>query len=135
MSSKKLISLNHYGFFDQIMKDYDETIIEISKCLRVLMTKLPAEIFEVPWPKQSIIGYGIGPKKMTQHFCYIAPQKKYVNLGFYNGANISDPYGILEGNGKKLRHIKIYSVDDCKQQSIYDMILLAMKERLEFENC
>ena len=38
---------------------------------------------EVPWPKMRMASYGVGPKKKTEHFCYISAQKDDVNLGFY----------------------------------------------------
>ncbi len=45
-------------------------------------------------------GYGIGPKKMSEHFCYIALNEDYVNFGFNQGADLPDPKGLLEGSGK-----------------------------------
>jgi hypothetical protein len=30
-------------------------------------------VTEVPWVAQKSAGYGVGPKKMSEHFCYIAP--------------------------------------------------------------
>ena len=50
-------------------------------------------ITEVPWAQQKTVGYGVGPKKMSEHFCYIAPAKKHVNLGFMYGADLPDPEG------------------------------------------
>jgi hypothetical protein len=48
---------------------------------------------------------------MTEHYAYIGVQKSHVNLGFYYGAILPDPDGLLEGRGKKLRHLKIRSLD------------------------
>ena len=39
--------------------------------------------------------------------CYLAATEAYVSLGFFNGAALTDPEEILEGKGKKLRHIKV----------------------------
>jgi hypothetical protein len=33
------------------------------------------DVVEVPWPRQRVIGYGVGPKKMSEHFCYVAVHK------------------------------------------------------------
>ena len=41
--------------------------------------------------------------------CYLADHSKYVHLGFYDGASLPDPDGIVEGTGKRLRHIKVKS--------------------------
>jgi len=39
--------------------------------------------------------------------CYIAPSAERVNFGFFRGADLEDPGHLLEGTGKKLRHVKL----------------------------
>jgi len=41
-------------------------------------------------------------------------QKSHVNLGFYHGASLNDPAGLLEGTGKKLRHVKVRNMSEAK---------------------
>jgi hypothetical protein len=42
--------------------------------------------------------------------CYIAPMKNNVNFGFYESAPVlDDPDGLLEGTGKRMRHVKLTS--------------------------
>jgi len=43
---------------------------------------------------------------------YISVCAKHINLGFYWGAQMDDPEGVLEGSGKQLRHIRISSQAD-----------------------
>jgi len=71
---------------------------------RALITDVYPEVVEVPWPRQNVAGYGVGPKKMSEHFCYIALHDDHVNLGFNQDAELPDPEGLLEGPGKMLRH-------------------------------
>lgn len=40
-------------------------------------------------------------------FGYVNAFKAHVNVGFYLGAKLPDPAGLLEGNGKRMRHVKI----------------------------
>lgn len=40
--------------------------------------------------------------------CYIAPAADRVNFGFFRGADLKDPRHLLEGTGKKLRHVKVW---------------------------
>jgi hypothetical protein len=40
-------------------------------------------------------------------FGYVNAFKDHVNVGFFRGAEIADPKGILEGNGKFMRHVKL----------------------------
>jgi hypothetical protein len=84
---------------------------------------------EVPWPRQQIAGYGVGPKKMSEHFCHIAIQPEYVNLGFNFGAELPDPENLLEGTGKVFRHVKILSEDDGKRPALKRLIEAAVEKR------
>lgn len=43
---------------------------------------------------------------------YIADHTAHVNLGFYEGAHLADPDGVLEGTGKALRHAKVRTKAD-----------------------
>jgi hypothetical protein len=40
-------------------------------------------------------------------FAYVNAFKAHVNVGFFRGAAISDPEGLLEGTGKFMRHVKL----------------------------
>ena len=44
--------------------------------------------------------------------CYLAATGAYVSLGFFNGASLHDSQGRMEGTGKKMRHVKVRTVDD-----------------------
>ncbi|HJV43857.1 DUF1801 domain-containing protein [Caulobacter sp.] len=40
-------------------------------------------------------------------FAYVDAFTAHVNLGFYEGASLPDPAGLLEGTGKRMRHVKL----------------------------
>ena len=40
-------------------------------------------------------------------FAYVAAFKAHVNVGFFQGASLDDPHGLLEGSGKRMRHVKL----------------------------
>lgn len=40
-------------------------------------------------------------------FAYVAVFKAHVNVGFFCGAELADPAGLLEGSGKFMRHVKL----------------------------
>ena len=39
--------------------------------------------------------------------CYVADYPKHVHLGLYNGASINVNGDLIEGTGKRLRHVKL----------------------------
>jgi hypothetical protein len=40
-------------------------------------------------------------------FCYVDAFTAHVNVGFYLGAEMADPHGMLVGAGKFMRHVKL----------------------------
>ncbi|MGE0388226.1 MAG: DUF1801 domain-containing protein [Gammaproteobacteria bacterium] len=40
-------------------------------------------------------------------FAYVGVFKAHVNVGFFHGAALDDPAGLLQGTGKYMRHVKI----------------------------
>lgn len=111
--------------FEDILTGSSEDIKKIAYDLRNLLAEIMPGITEVPWPKQKIAGYGVGPKKLSEHFCYIGTHKNYVNLGFFYGADLKDPGDLLEGSGKKLRHIKVKSCEMVEDAQLRELVVAA----------
>ena len=40
-------------------------------------------------------------------FAYVNVFKSHVNVGFFTGAFLEDPSGLLEGSGKRMRHVRL----------------------------
>jgi hypothetical protein len=40
-------------------------------------------------------------------FAYVNAFTAHVNVGFFNGASLKDRAGLLEGTGKRMRHVKL----------------------------
>ena len=77
------------------------------------------------------IGYSTSDSPFDR-ICYIAPQKKgYINFGFFFGAGLPDPTTLLLGDGKRLRHVKIWSVDGAKNPALAKLIVATWKEAPE----
>lgn len=115
------------GTFEDVVSDASAEIRAIAYALRVLLAEVMPGITEVPWGHQKTVGYGVGPKKMSEHFCYLAPQKNHVNLGFMYGADLPDPEGLLEGTGNLMRHVKIKTREDVERPAIRALIEAASK--------
>jgi len=110
------------GTFEAAVARAPKEMQEISRTLRGVMAEAMQGVTEVPWVKQGNVGYGVGPKKMSEHFCYIMPAFKHVNLGFFYGANLDDPNGVLEGTGKLLRHVKVRSVEEARAPALKELV-------------
>ena len=76
---------------EEMATAFDPHVRDLASRTRTLIFDVYPEVVEVPWQRQNVAGYGIGPKKMSKHFCYIALHKGHVNLGFNQGAELPDP--------------------------------------------
>jgi hypothetical protein len=69
-------------------------------------------------------------------FAYVNAFKAHVNVGFFRGAEIADPEGLLEGTGKFMRHVKLRPERDVDAAPLMKLIETAytdMKARLTAE--
>src|SRR5215210_5709062 len=58
-------------------------------------------------------------------FAYVNAFKAHVNVGFFRGAEIADPSGILEGTGKFMRHVKLRPESDVDAATLTALIQTA----------
>ena len=69
-------------------------------------------------------------------FAYVNAFRAHVNVGFFRGAELADPQGLMEGTGKFMRHVKLRpesEVDSTALLTLIDMAYRDMKVRLEPE--
>ena len=118
-----------HGTFEAFIDSVDPQLQSICMTLRDVIARCHPNFVEVVWTRQKIASYGVGPKKMSEHYAYIGPQKTHVNLGFYHGVSLADPSGLLEGTGKNLRHVKIKSATEAKSARIKKLLVEAIADR------
>jgi hypothetical protein len=69
-------------------------------------------------------------------FAYVNAFRAHVNVGFFRGAEIADPAGLLQGSGKLMRHVKLEPGRDVDEEALVKLIETAyadMKRRLKAE--
>ena len=122
MSQLDIKTMGGNGSFDEVIANATPEVQALAQSARVLLADVMPGITEVPWARQKIAGYGVGPKKMSEHFCYIAPFKQHLNLGFFYGAHLPDPEHLLEGKGADLRHVKIRNAADLEDPALRQLV-------------
>lgn len=118
-----------FGSFGDLLQITPEGLRPIINALRDVILDVHPESCEVVRLGDRAATYGVGPRKMIDGYAYILPHIGWVNVGFYQGASLPDPEGLLEGTGKKLRHIKIRSLEDASRKDIRALIEAAVAER------
>lgn len=69
-------------------------------------------------------------------FGYVNAFTGHVNVGFFRGADLDDPHGLLEGTGKFMRHVKLRPDEPVDADALGTLIATAyddMRRCLEAE--
>jgi hypothetical protein len=69
-------------------------------------------------------------------FAYTNAFKAHVNVGFFRGAELADPDGLLEGTGKFMRHVKLrpgQQVDDAALKRLIYAAYIDIEHRQKLE--
>ncbi len=61
-------------------------------------------------------------------FGYVNAFRAHVNVGFFFGAELDDPAGLLEGTGKRMRHVKLHCGKEANAAALGELIMAAYRD-------
>jgi Domain of unknown function (DU1801) len=61
-------------------------------------------------------------------FAYVNAFTAHVNVGFFHGSALDDPAGLLEGTGKRMRHVKVRWGQPVNEAALNDLITSAYRD-------
>jgi hypothetical protein len=61
-------------------------------------------------------------------FGYVNAFRAHVNVGFFYGAALDDPAGLLEGAGKRMRHVKLRWARPVNAAALSELIVAAYRD-------
>jgi hypothetical protein len=108
----------------ELIDEYVQTKIQpqhqpIAAALRELMrTYAPAA--------KEVITYGSPAWRGTKNLAVISVSKTHLTFAFERGAEFTDAHGLLEGVGKRTRHVKLKKLDDVNPDALRDYITQAV---------
>lgn len=108
---------------EEFLGSYTAEVRELALGLRALVREVvpdAAEKLHRPW---KTIAYG-----RTRKFCAISPHQAWVNLQFHAGATLEDPTGLLEGTGKSMRHVRVDTAADLKDDALVVLLRQAAEK-------
>jgi hypothetical protein len=103
------MKMKKYASFDDYLDDQPPKNRSIIRALRLFVKRVESGLEEsVKW------GNGCWVKgKVPISYVYSAPD--HVQFGFIRGSALQDPRGLLEGNGKYVRHVKVRKPSDIDE--------------------
>jgi hypothetical protein len=110
---------------EELFSLYNPEVRAVAKKARALVLDVfPNAVEQVDAPDK-MLHYGTGPK-MNEQLFYIAGYTAHVNVGFWYGAHLPDPEGIVEGTGKRLRHVKLRKPEDVYRPALRALLEAAL---------
>ena len=117
------------GTFDDLLAMTPEALRPVAAALRDAVARLHPDVSETVRLGDRAATYGVGPRKMVEGYAYIMPHAGWINLGFYRGASLPDPDGLLEGSGAAMRHVKVRSAEEAAREGLSALLAAALAER------
>jgi hypothetical protein len=94
---------------------------------RDTVTALRALMREHAPESREVIMYGSLAWKQDKVLTIASVSKAHVTFAFERGAEFDDPHGLLDGVGKKTRHVKLKDVDALDRSALADYIGQAVR--------
>lgn len=114
---------------DKLIAGASAPVREVIATLRSTLRRLLPDAVEEPDPSAKLIAYTYQPGTYKGLVVAIAVHAAHVNLMFSKGVELldHDSTGLLEGTGKKARHIKLTEPAQAASYDLHQLVLEAAR--------
>lgn len=92
---------------------------DVIRRLRTLVKGAMPEAHEMVY--HDALGYALTASP-AKRIIYIASAQDHVTFGFFFGGDLPDPGGLLEGTGKRMRHVKVDSLEQANSPALAELV-------------
>lgn len=118
------------GDVDRLLSEHPPELRAIERALRMtIRAAFPDAVEQVDFGNR-LIAFGRSMKMRGLLFAIIA-HRSWVNLQLADGADLPDPDGLVEGTGKRIRHVKIPTVEAASSSPVVGLIHAQLAARAE----
>lgn len=116
------------GQIDRLLASHAAEVAAVARALRATIEG------ELPDVKESVdfgnrlIAFGRSMRMRDLLFAVI-PHTGHVNLQLADGVALPDPTGIVEGTGKRIRHVKVRSVEVASSPALRELVRAQIARR------
>jgi len=125
---------------EALLAGYPEPMQAIAERLRAIVRRAVPDAVEAVRPGWRLIGYDVpAGRRGSAYFCWVAPERDHVHLGFEYGIFMVDRDGVLIGKGitRKVRWVTLRESDPIAEAQLLELVresarvaLLPRSERL-----
>ena len=115
--------------WDDLLAERSPEVAEAARALqREVTAALPDAHVEYD-PGNLLLAVGLSARMRDMLFAII-PHTAHVNLQLADGVDLPDPTGIIEGTGKRIRHVKIRSAEAAVSPAVRDLVRAQIDRRV-----
>ena len=117
---------------EPLLADHSSTVREAFRALRALVLDVMPDASEQLDLPDHLLALGFGPPggvRMRNLAIALIPHSAHVNVQLVDGADLPDPTGIVEGTGKRIRHVKVRDMADVARPALRALIAAQAERR------
>ena len=107
---------------------YRKSVQELALAARKLILEEAPEASEFVYEVYTIADHFTFTERPGDAFVFTTTHAHWVNLGFNFGSLLRDPEGLLRGDGKLIRHIRIAQATDLDAPAVRELIRSAIAQ-------
>lgn len=112
--------------YRKLLKPYGPVIEKLALAARKLILEEAPEASEFVYEVYTIADHFSFTERPSDAFIFTTTYARWVNLGFNFGASLPDPGGLLQGEGKAMRHVRIAKAADLEAAGVRELIRCAI---------
>ena len=112
-------------------KTVDEYISELEDWQQPIVSELRGIVQKAAPDAKESIKWAQPVYEHNGPFAYIRAFKSTVNIGFWRGMDLPDPKGLLEGDGDRMKHVKLKSTKEIQPGVLTEWVKQAVKLNAE----
>jgi hypothetical protein len=112
-------------------KSVDEYVAGLSGWQAEVVARLRAIVREAAPEAEEAVKWAQPVYSSGGPFCFIRAHAKHVNLGFWRGVDLDDPERLLEGDGEKMRHVKVTGPEAVRAEAFTAFVRQALRLNAE----
>ncbi len=103
--------------WDLVLAEHEPVVADAARAVqRVVTEALPDAVTQFD-PGNGLLAIGTSVAMRDLLFAII-PHRAHVNLQLADGVDLPNPSGLIEGTGKRIRHVKIRSADGAGSPAV-----------------
>jgi len=110
----------------KLLARYDEAIQKLALAVRKLILEEAPEASEFVYEVYTIADHFAFTERPSDAFVFTTAHANWVNLGFNFGVLLPDPGGLLRGEGKLIRHVRIAQPMDLDAPGVRELVRAAI---------